>query len=249
MNSLNISIFTLNLYNPHIKYNKFMKYTIWCLPFAGASYYSYRPLFKSLENTIHVKYLELPGRGNRVDESLCINYHKMLDDLYDQIAAKVTEPFVLFGHSMGAQLAYDITCLLEIRAGLKPDKLVVSGRGAPHSVEMKQRHDLPKNEFKQELKQLGGVPKEIIEDQEFFSFFEPILRADFQAIEDYVYTGHNVLNVPILALLGDNEETTENQSRSWSQYTNNRFHLEIYKGGHFFLFDHVEEILKLIERF
>ena len=226
-----------------------MKPTIWCLPFAGASYYSYRPLFKSLENTIPVKYLELPGRGNRVDESLCINYHKMLDDLYDQIAPKVTEPFVLFGHSMGAQLAYDITCLLEIRAGLRPDKLVVSGRGAPHSVEMKRRHDLPMNEFKQELKQLGGVPKEIIEDQEFFSFFERILRADFQAIEDYVYTGHNVLNVPILALLGDNEETTENQSRSWSQYTNNLFHLEIYKGGHFFLFDHVEEILKLIERF
>ncbi len=121
-----------------------MKPTIWCFPFAGASYYSYRPLFKNIENSFTIKYLELPGRGNRMNEPLLYSYDDILDDIYKQVKGEIEEPYIFFGHSMGAQLAFDTTHLLLSERNLKPLKLVVSGRGAPAVVKMKRRYDLPR---------------------------------------------------------------------------------------------------------
>lgn len=220
--------------------------TIWCFPFAGASYYSYRPLFKGIEQSHTVKYLELPGRGNRMNEQLLFTYQEVLDDIFAQVKEEAREPFILYGHSMGAQLAFDTAQLLISHLRLKPLKLIVSGRGAPSVVKMKRRHDLPKPEFTQALKNLGGIPREILNDAEFFSFFEPILRADFQAIESYSYVQKEPLDIPILALLGDEEETTVDEANAWGEATSAQFGLKVFKGGHFFILEHTESVSKLI---
>jgi surfactin synthase thioesterase subunit len=221
--------------------------TIWCFPFAGASVYSYRPLFKNIEQSFTIKYLELPGRGNRVNEPLLFNYQEVLDDIFAQISEEVQEPFIFYGHSMGAQLAFDTTHLLASRSDLKPIKLIVSGRGAPSAVKMKRRFDLPRPEFALALQNLGGIPREILNDPEFFSFFEPILRADFQAIENYRYVAKQPLDIPILALLGDEEETTITEASAWKEETTAQFELKIFKGGHFFILEHIQPILQLIK--
>lgn len=226
-----------------------MKPTIWCFPFAGASYYSYRPIFKSIEQSGNIRFLELPGRGNRMNEPLLYNYEEVLDDIFNQIEKDVRDPFIFFGHSMGAQLAFDTTHLLLSRFNLKPLKLVVSGRGGPSAVKMKRRYDLPNSEFRKALKTLGGIPNEILNDPEFFSFFESILRADFQAIENYFYLKKQPLDIPILALLGDEEETTISEANAWKEETTGKFKLEIFKGGHFFIMEQTENILKLITEF
>jgi surfactin synthase thioesterase subunit len=220
--------------------------TIWCFPFAGASYYSYKPLFKSLEQSHTIRYLELPGRGNRMNEPLLYSYTEVLNDIFYQIKDEIKEPFIFYGHSMGAQLAFDTVHLLIAQYNLKPLKLVVSGRGAPAVVSMNKRYNLPKPEFKYALQKLGGIPQEILNDDEFFSFFEPILRADFQAIENFTYTQKDPLDVPIHALLGDTEETTPDEASAWEKETTAKFNLKIFNGGHFFILEHTESILELI---
>jgi len=194
-----------------------MKPTLWCFPFAGASYYSYKPLFKNIEQTYTIKYLELPGRGNRMNEPLLYKYDEILEDIFMQIKDQIQEPFILYGHSMGAQLAFDTAHLLLNCCNIKPITLVVS-----------------------------GSPQEILNDDEFFSFFEPILRADFQAIENFIYTRKDQLDIPIRALLGDAEETTPDEASAWKKETTAEFNLKIFTGGHFFILEHAESILKVI---
>lgn len=223
-----------------------MKPTIWCFPFAGGSYYSYKTLFKDIEQSFEIRFLELPGRGNRINEPLLYRYDEVLDDIFSQIKDQIQEPFILFGHSMGAQLAFDTTNLLSSRFGLKPLRLIVSGRGAPAAIKMKRRSDLPRPEFTTALQNLGGIPPEILNDPEFFGFFEPILRADFQAIENYQYAEEQPLDIPILALIGDDEETTIDEARAWKEVTTASFELKIFGGGHFFILEHTKAILKLI---
>lgn len=219
--------------------------TIWCFPFAGASYYSYKPLFKSIEQSHTIKYLELPGRGNRMNEPLLYTYNEVLNDIFYQIKDEIQEPFIFYGHSMGAQLAFDSIHLLA-QYNLKPIKLIISGRGAPAVVSMNKRYNLPKPEFKNALHQLGGIPQEILNDDEFFSFFEPILRADFQAIENFTYTQKDPLDVPIHALLGDTEETTPDEASAWEKETTAEFNLKIFTGGHFFILEHTDSILEVV---
>jgi surfactin synthase thioesterase subunit len=223
-----------------------MKPTLWCFPFAGASYYSYRPIFKSIEQSFTVKYLELPGRGNRMNQPLLYNYQEVLNDIFFQVKEEIQEPFIFFGHSMGAQLAFDTAHLLLSQYNLKPLKLIVSGRGAPSVVKMKKRYDLPNPEFKNALQNLGGIPREILNDPEFFSFFEPILRADFKAIENYKYEKKPPLDIPILTLIGDKEETTIAEASAWNEETTGKFNLKIFKGGHFFILEHTQQIIELI---
>ncbi len=51
----------------------------------------------------------------------------------------------------------------------------------------KQNYDLPREEFLDALKSLGGCPEAVLNSKELMDYFEPILRADFQAIETMVY--------------------------------------------------------------
>jgi len=223
-----------------------MKPAIWCFPFAGASYYSYRPIFKNIEESCDIKYLESPGRGQRMGEPLLYTYEEILDNIFTQIKKEIREPFIFYGHSMGAQLAFDATHLLSAQFGIKPLRLIVSGRGAPAVTKMKRRYDLPKAEFMLALKNLGGIPQEILNDAEFFSYFEPILRADFQAIESYKYVKKEPLDIPILVLLGDREETTPEDASAWKQETTSRFELNILQGDHFFILEHTKSVLQLV---
>jgi len=181
-----------------------------------------------------------------MNEPLLYNYTEVLNDIFYQIKDEIKEPFIFYGHSMGAQLAFDTVHLLIAQYNLKPLKLVVSGRGAPAVVSMNKRYNLPKPEFKYALQQLGGIPQEILNDDEFFSFFEPILRADFQAIENFIYTRKDQLDIPIRALLGDAEETTPDEASAWKKETTAEFNLKIFTGGHFFILEHAESILKVI---
>src|ERR1019366_1340812 len=93
--------------------------------------------------------------------------------------------YALFGHSMGATLAY--LCLLRIRrAGLPlPEALILSGKSAPTIASKDMRYLLPRAEFVAMLHNMGGCSPEILQEEELLDYFEPILRADFQAVETW----------------------------------------------------------------
>lgn len=221
---------------------------LWCFPFAGAGFYAYREMLSHLPQHITPEFLELPGRGRRMEQALLHTFDEVLDDTYAELVKKLKpeQPFAFFGHSMGAQLAFSIAHRLQQRGKQLPVHIFLSGRGAPAVVRMRRRYDLPEELFRQELKKMGGVPDDILNDNDFYRFFEPILRADFQAIESYIHTPVPALEIPFTVMLGDAEETTVDEAKQWKEETTAGFDFRLYPGGHFFIFEHAKDICTIM---
>lgn len=219
---------------------------LFLLHFAGGNCYSYRFLTPMLQG-FEVIALELPGRGKRMEEALIRDFDDAAVDFYQQINALLTgSPFLIYGHSMGAYLALRVANMLEI-AGNGPAGIVVSGNAGPGIVrkEKKVRYLMERTEFMQELLQIGGIPNELIDNDEVFSFFEPVLRADFEIAERHDLRREPAIQAPLYAIMGSLEESV-GEINNWSGFTKGGFYSEVLEGDHFFIYRHPHRIAGII---
>src|SRR5439155_16351561 len=113
-----------------------------------------------------------------------------VERISSEIQSLTDKPYALFGHSLGAALAFEVGCCLERRGLRGPMCLIVSGRGALHRDD-KGRDDqdtcasrgptsaLPEAEFINVLREMGGTPPEVLNNPEIMKFLLPVIRADF----------------------------------------------------------------------
>jgi len=138
-----------------------------------------------------------------------------------------------------------------------------SGRIDPHEIQrscrpltrptwlrnQQARYKLPKAEFINCVKSLGGIPREILEEPELIDFIEPILRYDFQALETYVYHRAAPFDIPITILHGLSDiEAAYQDLLAWQQETRQPIEIKRFQGGHFFIFDHLAELGQLFNQ-
>jgi surfactin synthase thioesterase subunit len=215
------------------------------LHFAGGNRYSFQ-FINHLLKDFDVMPLELPGRGRRVGEELLKDFDLAAYDLYNQITRCISNaPIIIYGHSMGACLALRVCYLLE-QINTNPCCLIVSGNPGPGIKSDKKRYSLGKNDFIEELKLLGGIPSEVIQNEELLNFFLPVLRADFEIVENSNERVSEVLvNAPIYALMGSKEENCE-KIFNWRRFTRSSFESKILEGDHFFIRQHTHEIAQII---
>lgn len=217
------------------------------LPFAGGHAYSYRPLVNAAPPGLSLFCPELPGRGMRMSTPLLTELEDMVQDLLGLVDQPTPEPWLLFGHSMGAVLALMLARRLRYLGRGLPQGLVVSGIGGPAVLTHdKQRHLLPAPELRRELREMGGSPAEILDTPEFFSFFEPILRADFQAVETFIYQPEPPLDLAITVLRGTDDSVSLTEAQAWQRESNQPIALHSFSGAHFFIFDHIPELMRIL---
>jgi len=216
---------------------------LFLFPFAGGNAYSYRSLERRMHPSINVVPLEPPGRGRRSRASRLTSVHEMALDLVACMRPFLDRPFALFGHSMGALSAYLVTCQLAKEQLPLPLHLFVSGKGPPHRISSEaQWHALPSEDFKRKLAELGGCPPAVLADPELMAYFAPIIRDDMRAVAEYRHETAAPLQVPITVMIGTAESTTGAEASQWREMTTSDCSVLQYEGGHFFLFDHVDDI-------
>jgi len=223
------------------------KINMFFLPFAGGSFYSYRDFRKYLPEHIAVTATDPPGHGRRMREPLLTDIHDMTEDIFRSIKDSLNEPCAIFGHSMGSLLGYLLCKKISDAGKYAPLHLFVSGRYAP-SVESREKdlHKLPRNEFIRKIKTYGGLPKEVAESEELMDLFVPIIKADFQAVSEYRYEPSEPLDIPLTVMIGEEEDTSYEEALRWQEMTARKISVRQFSGGHFFIFDHLPEIGKLI---
>jgi surfactin synthase thioesterase subunit len=224
------------------------KINLICFPYAGASVYSYISLMKAFPAFINPIPIELPGRGKRIADCLITEMAPAIDECFKQIEVFMHKPYAFYGHSMGALFAFLLSRRIFSNDKLpKPLHLFLSGAGSPgHRKKGVIRHLLPRDQFIQEIKNMGGTPHAIFEDEGLLNFYEPILRADFSIIENYKYQKEKKLPVPISVFIGTNDEEAKENATLWKEETSNEFSLLEFTGNHFFIFEHLEEMTKTI---
>lgn len=225
-----------------------MNVTLFCLPFAGGSKYSLHFLKKVLPKNITCHFLEYAGRGARIKEEFADSIAEIVEDLFSKMAPLLKTPYALYGHSMGAKVAYLLSQKIREAGGPQPLHLFVSGTDAPSApARIKPRYLLPGEQFINNVKELGGFPEELLNSKELLDYFEPILRADFKVSETYQHQITQPLSIPLTVMVGDKEDMLEEDILQWQNETILPMNLYKFPGNHFFIFDHEAEIGKIIQ--
>ncbi len=222
---------------------------LFCFPYGGSSPSVFRSWPGYFANKIELTGVLYPGRESRMLEPLVPDIRLIAESLLPDILPRLNKPFAFFGHSMGALIGYELARLLIEKHNCIPQHLFVSGCGAPHIPDRDPIHNLPEDEFLDELIRLNGMPKEVLENEELLEYALPIIRADFTACADYRSTSNTVISCPITAYGGDEDSrVTVEDLAQWGRYTRTGFEYEILAGDHFFLHDHEEQISSAIEK-
>ena len=220
---------------------------LFCLPFAGGSKYAYRGYAKAAPAALNVIPLELPGRGARYKAALLTDMDRIVADVFGQVQDRLDQPYAIYGHSMGTLVGYLLTKRILHEDLPPPRSLFFSGRGGPSlPADDAPYHLLPRPAFLAKIRELGGCPEEVLQDNELMNLFEPILRADFKALETCPYAGTFPFPIPITAMIGADERVSYDDALAWQAETAEPLAVKVFPGNHFFIFNHEAEIMDLV---
>ncbi|MFF4159226.1 thioesterase II family protein [Streptomyces sp. NPDC001678] len=224
------------------------EYRLFCLPYAGGSAAVYHKWRGAAPGRFQVCALELPGRGRRLTETPISRLRPMVKALADAIEGALDRPFALFGHSMGALLAFELTRTLRERGLPLPAHLFVSGAAAPGTPRRRPVvHSATDAELRQELRFLNGTPRELLENEELMALMLPTLRADFSVLETYEYRAQPPLPVPLTVFGGTADPSVPPTAlHGWREHTTGSPRLQLFPGDHFFLHSAAPDVLAAI---
>ncbi|MFC8693830.1 thioesterase II family protein [Streptomyces parvus] len=221
-----------------------------CFPYAGGNAQAYVGWRRHLAPDIEVCPMQLPGHGERIGEP---PRHRW-DDLPADIRTGLTDlatprdrPIALFGHSLGALLAFERARILVSEHGIRPTRLLVSGHRAPHlPLREETLHHLPDTEFLTGLSERSRTLRALT-DPEFRSLLLPMLKADCTASETCAFREGPTLTCPITALGGERDEDAPlGEAAAWQRHTTDRFDLTALPGDHFLIDDAGETVVTAV---
>lgn len=214
---------------------------IFCFHHAGGSALSFGAWPRKLADGISVFAVQLPGR----DGVQPIGAARRVQDLVPPLMrawerfhahTDIAVPFVFYGHSLGALVAFELTRALHAARASTPAALFVSGRRAPHRpLEQPALCDLPEAELLRALEHLGGMPPLLLASEKWRAFFMATLRADLRLSDRYEYTAAAPLHVPVHAFRGERDPILGHEEfEAWRRETRGEFSATPLPGGHFF---------------
>ncbi|KRR25688.1 thioesterase [Bradyrhizobium lablabi] len=200
-----------------------------------------------LPSWIDVQPVEWPGRGARMDEPPVTDPRVLASQLARELGAQLDAPYALFGHSLGAVIAFELAHSLIDRGAPAPAMLFASGAEAPAVRDgSKWREPLSDEALLRELRNLRGTPEEVLSNPELMRSALPVLRADFLMCGAYLYRPRPPLPCPVHVFGGVDDETSREALQAWGRETSASFTLHMLPGHHFFIHTQQAELIDLI---
>tara|TARA_Y100001934_G_C12383463_1_gene794072 strand:+ start:7788 stop:8534 length:747 start_codon:yes stop_codon:yes gene_type:complete len=224
------------------------KITLVFLPFAGGTGEFYHSWLNQLHPMIEGQYAQLPGRGRYFIEPAYNQLKPLVNDLCQEILALDTKQLALFGHSMGALIAFECARQLYFENQTSIQHLFVSGHRAPRQPYTRAPlHQLSKKALFDEMIAMGGMPNNLSFD-EIMPFF-PTLYSDFSLCETYQYQEKTPLPIPFSLVYGRSDGYIHQETLNWWQKeTSMPLRKTILNGDHFYLNHHQQTLIKLINQ-
>lgn len=225
------------------------KIRLYCFPSAGGTAQTYHSWSKYVNSAIELVPIELSGRGRRYSQPLFTHLADIVEDVFSIIQPDIDQkPYMIFGHSMGSLIAYELSKKLKQCGNQTPLHIFFSGRSSPNQPTKIKRSHLPDEELKKEIFQFGGTPKELLADPDFVSLFLPVIRADMKAVETYPTEGKITPLHCRFSIFNGKQDHLVTNPKEWSLYTTKEIEVQFFEGGHFYLHDHAKEVVDAVNQ-
>lgn len=214
------------------------KHKVFCFHHAGGSASTFRD-WMIYDTKIDIFSIELPGKATRMTEDYISNYQELVPKIAEAINEVTCEQeYSLYGHSMGAMIAFKTAYMLQNNYNNKPRSLIVAGRHAPmDNIKDRYQTYMEDDKLIKELKRNNGTPSEILENEEILKVIIPSIKRDYKLNESLDYQ-EEVIDIPIIAHVGKEDiDANKKLMDRWELVTTDKFYIKEFNGNHFFLHD------------
>lgn len=208
-----------------------------CLPYAGGSASIYGSWAKALPADVEMIAVQPPGRANRMFEKPHTRMEALIEELYAAIQPLLDIPYVVFGHSLGSRVGFEIVRMARRRGERLPEHFIASGSPAPQlPARSKSIYALPKDEFIQELREFNGTPEAVLANEELMELSLPLLRADFMLSETYAPTQEPPLDCGLSIFSGETDRDIQSENLlAWRTQFLHGGAITMFPEDHFFV--------------
>ena len=220
---------------------------LFTIPYAGADATMFVPWVDYLPDFVELTAIRLPGRGARAGEvsltdpaQLCAMVAELVMDCDDG------RPYVFFGHSIGAMIAFDTVRELRRSGYALPQLLAVSAVPPPQGGAF-ARACRPILVSDQPWRQLGLtdlLPPEVFRDQGAMTAFGPPMMADLLLALHHQYVHEEPLDCA-MSVFGARDDTLVAVEclSNWQEQTTLPVRLRTYPGGHLYVHEALPSLL------
>ncbi|MGU3499672.1 thioesterase II family protein [Mycobacterium sp. C31M] len=216
-------------------------------PHAGGAALAYRNFGTALAVAGADAYvMQYPQRGDRLTHPAPSTVGDLAADLFDGGDWAGLGPLRLFGHCMGAVVAFEFARVAE-KHGVPISALWVSASEAPSTVATAPDLPMAQTEILAEMVDLGGTDPQLLADDDFVELLLMAVRADYAAFNRYACGDDIRIGADIHTLGGESDHRIdENMLRQWETHTNGAFTVSMFDGGHFYINDHTADVAELV---
>ena len=223
-----------------------------CLPYAGAGpsiFNTWRPL---LQGSVQMLQPSMAGKEKRFAQSPVRSISLQVSDIAIQIQEQLSslpeKPVIIFGHSLGAILAYELSRLLSSDSTTRIVHLIVSGSASPLLKRRGNATGLSDEEFVREVESLAGYTHPALGDKDMRALLLPALRADVEMHESYLHQWVRPANFNITCLHGRHDQVVyAEEALQWREVTQGSVDLLDVDGGHMFWLEDPELLVSTIK--
>lgn len=219
-----------------------------CFPHAGGAAQFFRAWGTQLP-AVEVLAIQPPGRWSRRGERPFRRLDALATAAADALVRELDRPYALFGHSLGALVAFEVARLYRGRGLQLPRRLVVSSRAGPQiPLARAPLHELAGERLVAEVRdRYGGIPEQVLADPDLLELMLPVLQADMEVYETYVHHDEPPLPVPVTAIAGDEDPLVDRDGlRAWGEQTSAGCTVHRLPGGHFYLGEGARAFFELL---
>jgi surfactin synthase thioesterase subunit len=210
-----------------------------CLSYCGGGTAPFRRWGAALPDSVDLAPICYPGREGRYNTPFARDWTELLDDVLGTLRGIARRPYVLFGHSMGAWVAFEAAARMEALGLRPPEALVVSANDAPTRWEQRRTRRPNAGDTDAELlrwmREVGQLPAEILADADLCEMAVELLRADLVMSSTYRYRPGVRVSAPMQVIHGTTDPVAGAEAaQRWRELSTGPFATLCLPGGHFY---------------
>ncbi|WP_181806014.1 thioesterase II family protein [Streptomyces shenzhenensis] len=218
-----------------------------CFPHAGGVAGAFQHWQRRLPSDVELLAVQYPGRQERLDEPVAESVEQLADQVAEALTPFLDRPLLLFGHSMGSMVAYEVARRVEESAPGVLAHLFVSAQRAPHAGPPGTLHQEPDDALVARVRLLDGPRATVYEIAELRQLVLPSLRADYRLVDHYRPARLRRLHAPITVCGGDRDPGCPvTELPTWQQATTADLTVRVFPGGHFYLEPQAAELVACV---